>query len=108
GRGHAGLVTAQPGRMARVAPETPSLIPSARQTAAELHALAMDLAFPRLDKAAAAEMEAANSRLRSALESGDAEAAITADDDFHEAPLARSSNPLNPAHRPAAPATLRR
>ena len=92
----AGLVVAQPGRMTRVAPENPELIRSARQIAAELHALAMDLAFPRLDETAANEMEAANSRLRSALKSGDAEAAITADDDFHEAALARSGNPLIP------------
>src|SRR5699024_2144596 len=79
---------ARPGRTPRVPPENPDLIRRARQTAADLHALAMDLAFPRLDETAANEMEAANSRLRSALESGDAEAAITADDDFHEVALA--------------------
>src|SRR5699024_2726515 len=72
----AGLGFAQPGRLTRVAPENPDLSRSARQTAAELHALAMDLASPRLDETAANEMEAANSRLRSALKSGDAEAAI--------------------------------
>src|SRR5699024_7360281 len=105
---HAGLVVAQPGRMTRVAPENPELIRSARQIAAELHALAMGLAFPRLDETAAAEMEAANSRLRSALESGDAEAAITADDDFHEVALARSDNPLIPDHLEVVTATLRR
>jgi DNA-binding GntR family transcriptional regulator len=104
----AGLVVAQPGRMTRVAPENPELIRSARQIAAELHALAMDLAFPRLDETAAAEMEAANSRLRSALASGDAEAAITADDDFHEVALARSGNPLIPDHLEVVTATLRR
>ena len=104
----AGLVVAQPGRMTRVAPENPELIRSARQIAAELHALAMDLAFPRLYETAANEMEAANSRLRSALKSGDAEAAITADDDFHEVALARSGNPLIPDHLEVVTATLRR
>ena len=44
----AGLVVAQPGRMTRVAPEDPDLIVSARQIAAELHALAVSLAFESL------------------------------------------------------------
>ncbi len=104
----AGLVVAQPGKMTRVAPENPELIRSARQIAAELHALAMDLAFDRLDEEAAAEMGAANARLRRALESGDAEAAIAADDDFHETALARSGNPLIPDHLEVVTATLRR
>lgn len=104
----AGLVVAEPGRMTRVAPEDPVLILAARQIAAELHGLAIDLAFPTLDEAALTEMEQANARLSAALAAGDAEAAIAADDDFHEVALTRSGNPLIPDHLEVVTATLRR
>lgn len=104
----AGLVVAEPGRMTRVAPEDPKLILAARQIAAELHGLAIDLAFPALDAAALGEMEQANGRLSAALAVGDAEAAIAADDDFHEVALTRSGNPLIPDHLEVVTATLRR
>ena len=104
----AGLVVAEPGRMTRVAPEDPALILAARQIAAELHGLAIDLAFPTLDEAALDEMEKANDRLSAALGVGDAEAAIAADDDFHEVALTRSGNPLIPDHLEVVTATLRR
>ncbi|WP_152346123.1 GntR family transcriptional regulator [Brevibacterium sp. CFH 10365] len=104
----AGLVVAEPGRMTRVAPEDPELILAARQIAAELHGLAIDLAFPALDEAALAEMEQANGRLSAALAAGDAEAAIAADDAFHEVALTRSGNPLIPDHLEVVTATLRR
>ena len=104
----AGLVVAQPGRMTRVAPEDPDLIVSARQIAAELHALALSLAFESLTEEDLESMEAANARLREALGTGDAEAAIAADDDFHEVALNRSGNPLIPEHLEVVTATLRR
>ncbi|MGM0700033.1 MAG: GntR family transcriptional regulator [Actinomycetota bacterium] len=104
----AGLVVAEPGRMTRVAPEDPELILAARQIAAELHGLAIDLAFPTLDEVALTEMEQANGRLSAALAAGDAEAAIAADDDFHEVALTRSGNPLIPDHLEVVTATLRR
>ena len=104
----AGLVVAQPGRMTRVAPEDPDLIVSARQIAAELHALALSLALESLTEEDLESMEAANARLREALDSGDAEAAIAADDDFHEVALNRSGNPLIPEHLEVVTATLRR
>jgi DNA-binding GntR family transcriptional regulator len=104
----AGLVVADPGRMTRVAPEDPELILAARQIAAELHGLAIDLAFPTLDEAALNEMGQANDRLSAALAAGDAEAAIAADDDFHEVALTRSGNPLIPDHLEVVTATLRR
>ena len=104
----AGLVVAQPGRMTRVAPEDPDLIVSARQIAAELHALALSLAFESITEEDLESMEAANARLREALDSGDAEAAIAADDDFHEVALNRSGNPLIPEHLEVVTATLRR
>ncbi len=104
----AGLVVAEPGRMTRVAPEDPERILAARQIAAELHGLAIDLAFPTLDEAALNEMGQANDRLSAALAAGDAEAAIAADDDFHEVALTRSSNALIPDHLEVVTATLRR
>lgn len=104
----AGLVVAQPGKMTRVAPEDPTLIRSARQIAAELHALAVSLAFESLTDEDLESMEAANARLREALAAGDAEVAIAADDDFHEVALLRSGNPLIPDHLEVVTATLRR
>lgn len=109
----AGLVVAEPGRMTRVAPENQEAVIHARQIAAQLHALAMSLAFDTLDDADIAAMEAANERLRSALgnaasEGPDIDAAIDADDAFHDVALSRSGNPLIPDHLEVVTATLRR
>jgi DNA-binding GntR family transcriptional regulator len=104
----AGLVIAQPGRMTRVAPENPEAIVHARQIAAQLHALAMDLAFPHLTEGNLVEMKQANDRLRSALTSNDIDSAIAADDDFHEVALLRCGNPLIPDHLEVVTANLRR
>lgn len=104
----AGLVVAEPGRMTRVAPENPEAVVHARQIAAQLHALAMSLAFPNLDASDVAGMEAANEELRSALRNADIDVAITADDAFHQVALARSGNPLIPDHLEVVTATLRR
>lgn len=104
----AGLVVAEPGKMTRVADEDPRAIVHARQIAAELHALAMSLAIGSLDEADLTTMEAANARLRAALQGSDIDAAISADDDFHEVALLRSGNPLIPSHLEVVTATLRR
>jgi DNA-binding GntR family transcriptional regulator len=52
-------------------------------TFASLHAEATLLAVPRLEDEDFAELEAANDRLRTALQEGRAAEAIDADDDFH-------------------------
>lgn len=104
----AGLVVAQPGRMTRVAPEDPDTIAHARQIAAELHALAMSLAFASLTDSDLQAMETANDELRSALNNAEIDAAVTADDDFHDVALRRSGNPLIPDHLEVVTATLRR
>lgn len=104
----AGLVVAEPGRMTRVAPENPEAVVNARQIAAQLHALAMSLAFAKLSAPDLVEMETANERLRAALSSSDIDAAVAADDAFHEVALSRSGNPLIPDHLEVVTATLRR
>ncbi|GAA1557185.1 GntR family transcriptional regulator [Brevibacterium picturae] len=109
----AGLIVAEPGRMTRVAPENPEAVVHARQIAAQLHALAMSLAFPKLEAKDIADMETANEDLRSALGeatsgASDIDAAIAADDAFHEVALSRSGNPLIPDHLEVVTATLRR
>lgn len=104
----AGLVVAEPGRMTRVALENPDAVVNARQIAAQLHALAMSLAFPLLNEDDVAEMEAANDRLATALSGSDIDAAIAADDAFHEVALSRSGNPLIPDCLEVVTATLRR
>ncbi|MDN6747120.1 MAG: GntR family transcriptional regulator, partial [Brevibacterium sp.] len=104
----AGLVGAEPGRMTRVAPENPGAVVAARQIAAQLHALAMRLALPKLDENDASEMEAANDWLQTALSDSDIDAAIAADDAFHQVALSRSGNALIPDHLEVVTATLRR
>lgn len=104
----AGLVVAEPGRMTRVSPENPEAILHARQIAAELHALAMHLAFESLGASELAAMSEANQRLRTALADSDGDAAIAADDDFHGVALRRCGNPLIFEHLEVVTATLRR
>ncbi|MFZ0531306.1 MAG: GntR family transcriptional regulator, partial [Propionicimonas sp.] len=63
----AGLVRATPGRVTLVAPEDPDAVRDAQQVAAELHALAVRLAAPRLDASALEAMRVANAALVVAL-----------------------------------------
>lgn len=109
----AGLVQAQPGKVTLVAPEDPVALAHARTIAAELHALAARLAAQELGSEAASLMRlrTANGDLRAAAQGAaqtgrggaepdrrlgttDAEAAIRADAEFHDAVVELSGNPL--------------
>lgn len=103
-----GLVSATPGRMTVVAPEDPAQVSHARAIAAELGALAVRLAADRITPEDLAEMRDANARLRAALATGDAGAAIAADDAFHAVAVRASGNPLLRAHLDDVTAVLRR
>lgn len=104
----AGLVVATPGRLTMVAPEDDDAVTHAQQVAAELHALAIRLAAPRLDETAIAEMDQANRALRDALTLSAAQEAIDADDAFHHVAVQACGNPLIAEHLEAVTATLRR
>ncbi|WBU39009.1 GntR family transcriptional regulator [Homoserinibacter sp. YIM 151385] len=89
-----GLVVARAGRETVVAPLDPTAIRHAEELAAALHALAARLAVPRLGGGDLARLEAANARFAVALQAGDADAALAADDAFHGILVATSGNPL--------------
>lgn len=57
-----------------------------------MHRLAVEQAVAQLDRSDIATMREANARFAEALRSGDAEAALAADDDFHAVPVAVAAN----------------
>lgn len=89
-----GLVDAQPGRRTTVAPEDPQRVAHARDVAAALHELAARTAAPRIRPGDLEEMAAHNARLRRALETRDAPAAVAADEAFHAVVVRRAANPV--------------
>lgn len=102
------LVQTQPGRTTIIAPEDPEAVQHARQIVAELQALAARLATPRLDEQQLGILRATNEALGKALLTGDIEAAITADDAFHDLMVQACGNPLVGQHLEPLMATLRR
>jgi len=78
-----GLVETAPQRYTRVAPLDRRATRDAAQIVATVHALAAELATPRLDAARLDALGAANRDFAAALEHGDADAALDADDAFH-------------------------
>lgn len=87
-----GLVEAVPGALTRVTPLDSRVALEAFPVVAALHGLAARLASGRLSAEAAAAMQEANEALRTAMEQGDTEQAIRADDRFHGAILTAASN----------------
>lgn len=90
----AGLVIANPGRSTLVAPFDLASALNAQQVAASMHELAARSAVPRLPTDAVESMTLANARFEAALDLLDVEAALAADDDFHEVFVAASGNPM--------------
>ncbi len=78
-----GLVETAPQRFTRVAPLDRQAAGDAFPVVAALHALAAELAHPRLTGRDHDELRAANERFAQALDAGDVSAALAADDDFH-------------------------
>jgi len=89
---HGGLVVAQPGRSTIVSTLDTRTIWNARDVVAAMHELAVREALPDLTEADLDAMRDANGRFRAALESGDVEAALRADDDLHGVPVAVARN----------------
>ena len=90
--GQVGLVHARPGRSTTVAPLDPVAVRDAGAVVAALHRLAVAEAVGRLTDDDLAAMRAANRRFAAALEAGDADAALAADDDFHAVPVRVAGN----------------
>jgi len=78
-----GLVETSPQRFTRVTPLDRDEARDAFEIVAELHALATRLAVPRLTAEDLDELRTINRRFARALETGDVDAALAADDAFH-------------------------
>jgi DNA-binding GntR family transcriptional regulator len=88
----AGLVAARPGRSTTVSSLTERAVHEARGVVAAMHQLAVREAVEHLTVEDLDAMRAANTRFRAAIEQGDIEAALIADDELHGVPVAVASN----------------
>jgi DNA-binding GntR family transcriptional regulator len=88
----AGLVVAQPGRSTTVSSLDLRDVRDARDVVAAMHELAVREAVGSLTPADLEAMREANRRFRAAIERGDVEAAVRADDELHGIPVAVASN----------------
>ena len=88
----AGLVAAQPGRSTTVSSLTERAVREARGVVAAMHQLAVREAVEHLTSEDLEVMRTANVRFRAAIEQGDIEAALIADDELHGVPVAVASN----------------
>jgi DNA-binding GntR family transcriptional regulator len=88
----AGLVVAQPGRSTTVSSLDLRDVRDARDVVAAMHELAVREAVGSLTPADLEAMREANRRFREAIEQGDVEAALRADDELHGIPVAVASN----------------
>lgn len=90
----AGLVQSKPGRFTIVSPVSTRRTRAAQSVAAAMHELAVREAVPLMTPDELAAMRDANARFAAALRAGDAEAALAADDQFHEVAVEASANPV--------------
>jgi DNA-binding GntR family transcriptional regulator len=88
-----GLVQTKPGRSTVVSPLNVRETRAAESVVAAMHELAVREAVPLLSRADLAAMRAANKRFAAALRSNDADAALAADDEFHDVAVAVAANP---------------
>lgn len=88
----AGLVSALPGRSTTVTSLDARDVQEARDVVAAMHQLAVRDAVGSLTDADLDAMREANARFRAAIEEGDIEAALRADDELHNVPVAVASN----------------
>jgi DNA-binding GntR family transcriptional regulator len=88
----AGLVTAVPGRSTCVTTIDHRATAHAMSVVAAMHRLAVLEAVPHLTADDLRRMRAANKRFGAAIRSGDVDAALEADDELHEIPVAVAAN----------------
>jgi len=88
----AGLVVSRPGRSTSVSPVDLSAVRDARGVVAALHELAVRESVPHLTEGDISTMREANRRFGLAIDWGDVEAAIRADDELHAVPVRASGN----------------
>ena len=87
-----GLVVAQPGRSTIVSTLDRQAIRNARDVVAAMHELTVREAVPQLTEADVETMRDANRRFEAAIEVGDVDGALRADDDLHGVLVAIARN----------------
>lgn len=90
----AGLVQSKPGSYTRVSPLDVREARASQAVAAALHELAVREAVPNLSETDLRAMREANQRFTEAMDARNAEAALSADDDFHAVAVTASANPV--------------
>ena len=90
----AGLVHTTPGHSTVVSTIERKAILNAQSVAAAMHALAVRIAVPLMEKPEIDAMAQANKRFAAAVSAGDAEGAMRGDDDFHAVAVQASQNPM--------------
>ncbi|WP_405587813.1 GntR family transcriptional regulator [Streptomyces sp. NBC_01190] len=88
----AGLTQTKPGRHTMVSPLDLRAARAAQSVTAAMHELAVREALPHLSAAEVDAMRDANARFADALSRDDVDAAIAADDAFHDIPVTASTN----------------
>ena len=88
----AGLVVAHPGRSTVVSSLDARAVRDARDVVAAMHEVAVREAVASFTEDDLEAMRAANRRFAEAIEAGEVEAALRADDDFHGVPIAVAAN----------------
>jgi DNA-binding GntR family transcriptional regulator len=89
-----GLVQTKPGRFTIVSPLNVRETRNAQLVAAAMHELAVRESVPVLSEHELRAMREANHRFGRALKDNDVDAALAADDDFHEVAVAACANPM--------------
>jgi len=90
--GQAGLVVVAPGRSTVVSTLDARAAHDAQAVVAAMHELAVATAVPLLTRADLAQMREANARFDAAIATGDVDAALAADDEFHGIPVRAAGN----------------
>jgi DNA-binding GntR family transcriptional regulator len=88
----AGLVQTRPGRFTIVSPLDVRSMKDAQAVTAAMHEVAMRAAVPAMTPTHIDDMRSANERFAAALEAGDVDGAVTADDEFHGVAVEVCSN----------------
>lgn len=89
-----GLVQTKPGRFTIVSPLDVRETRNAQLVAAAMHELAVREAVPLMSEHEFKAMRGANRRFANALRANDVDAALAADDDFHEVAVEACANPM--------------
>jgi DNA-binding GntR family transcriptional regulator len=88
----AGLVVAHPGRSTTVSSLDARAVRDARDVVAAMHEIAVRESVALLTKADLKAMRKANSRFRAAIDAGDVDEALRADDELHGIPVSVAGN----------------